>query len=417
MELRERWQQAWESISDHPRRVAASAVGVFWGAAAIVLMLAWSTGFTVFMKTTFTHYGRGTVFVAPGITSSGFPGQRAGVRLRIARRDVAAVERKNTETIEAILAEHRSEERFLVEAGGRVRRLDLTATDQRFPFYRNFRMEHGRFFEASEVERGRSVAVLGAEAAEELFPGAFPIGRTLRIDGQPFELIGVFDAKTGRQNVNTNRPDNRILVVPAPAAEARLGFDREAVGTLSIYPREGTTGEEAFHAAVRGLAAEVGFHPDDSDAMRWFDLTGILGAFDWMQIGFTLFIGLAGTVTLLIGGVGIANYHLATLAEREVEIAVAKAIGARNRTLVVQSVFESTLVSGVAAGLGVALGLAGCLALEYLAPPGLFPVPILSLGSTAITLFALMGVVVVASLVPALRVRRMDVSAALRSDA
>jgi putative ABC transport system permease protein len=416
MDLRERLLQAWESIADHRRQVAASALGVFTGSAALVLMLAWGTGFRDFMKTTFSHYGRGVVFAAPGITSSGFPGQRAGVRVRLHRRDVRTAERESHALIDAILAEHRSEERLLVEANGRVRRLDMTATDQRFPAYRNFRLAAGRFFSAAEVERARAVAVLGSEAAAELFPGQHAVvGRTIRVNGEPFELIGVLDEKTGRQNVNTHRPDNRLLVVPVSAAEARLGYDEASVSMLSIYPRPGVTGEAAYHAAVRSVAKRGHFHPEDSDALHSFDLTEILGALDLMHVGFTVFIGFAGAITLLVGGVGIANYHLAVLAEREVEIGIAKAIGARNATLMLQSVLESSLVAGTAALLGIGVGLAGCQALVHLAPRGMFPVPVISATAMAITLLALVGVAVVAALVPALRVRQMDVAAALRS--
>ena len=135
---------------------------------------------------------------------------------------------------------------------------------------------------------------------------------------------------------------------------------------------------------------------------------------DLMHVGFTLFIGVAGTITLLVGGVGIANYHLAMLAERSVEIAVAKAIGARNRTLMLQSALESTLVSVTAAALGLSFGLAAGLGLSRLAPVGMFPVPVISGTAIGITLAALVGVAVVAALVPALRVRKLDVSTALR---
>ncbi len=129
-----------------------------------------------------------------------------------------------------------------------------------------------------------------------------------------------------------------------------------------------------------------------------------------------IFIGVAGTVTLLIGGVGIANVHLATLAERTVEIGVAKAIGARNRVLVVQTIVESLLVSGSTAGLGALLGVALCWALGAFTDPSVFPRPILSAVGVAVTFAAVLAVALVAALLPALQVRRMDVSAALRAE-
>jgi putative ABC transport system permease protein len=323
MDVGERLHQAWESIVDHPRRVAASAMGVFWGAAAIVLMLAWGTGFRDYMRNELGRYGRPSIFVLPGSTSSGFPGYRPGVPVRATRRDAEIAERESSDLVAAILAEHWSEGRVLVEAGGRVRRLDMTATDHRFAEFRRFRVGAGRFLDVGDVERSRPVAVLGYEAATELFGDASAaVGRTLRIEGHPFELSGVFDEKSGRQYTNTNRPENRLLIVPNSTAETRLGYDEERVRLFNVYMRNVSDSDAAFREVVASLARRAGFHPDDTDAVRHFDLSHILGLLDLMHVGFTLFIGVAGAITLLVGGVGIANYHLAMLAERAVEIGV-----------------------------------------------------------------------------------------------
>jgi putative ABC transport system permease protein len=141
----------------------------------------------------------------------------------------------------------------------------------------------------------------------------------------------------------------------------------------------------------------------------------MLGLVDLFYAGFMIFIGVAGALTLVIGGIGLANYQLATLAERSVEIAVAKAIGARSRTLVALSVGESLAIAGASASLGVLAGLGACAALAWLAPPGEFPAPLVSGVVVAVTLAALCLVAASTALLPALRVRRMDVSAALRS--
>jgi len=415
MDAVEHLRQAFESIAENPRRAAASAMGVLWGAAAIVLMLAWGSGFVDFMKVEFGRFARGGVFMAPGITSSGFPGHRSGVRVRASRADAARAERDHRELIEAVVAEHVSNERLLVEARGRVRRLDLIATDPRFPYYRRFGLAAGRFFDDTDLARSRPVAVLGWDAAADLFE--WPpdgVGSTLRVDGEPFELIGVLERKPGRQYTNTNRPENRLLVLPSSSAEARLGHDRDRISRFLIFPRGGVEPEPALHAVIATLAKRRGFHPDDTDAVRWFDMSQMMSTLELLHIGFSLFLGIAGTVTLLVGGVGIANYHLALLSERAVEIGVAKAIGARNGTLMRQAVLEAAIVAGTAALLGIGLGVAGCQALARFAPADMFPVPVISATVLGITALALTGVGIVAALVPALRVRRMEISLALR---
>jgi putative ABC transport system permease protein len=319
--------------------------------------------------------------------------------------------------VTAILPEHLVDDgdRVLVRAGERVRRLDLSGVDERFAEYRKFSIGVGRFFDRSDLDHHRSVAVIGHEAAADLFGDAEEaLGRRIRIEGHPFRIIGVADPK-GTQYVNTNRPDNRLLLIPITTSEVRLGFSEEDVERINVYPRPGVSGREVVGAVVANLSERAGFHPEDTDAIRYFDLTDMLGMVDLIYAGFLVFLSVAGTVTLLVAGVGIANFHLATLAERTVEIGVAKAIGARNRVLVAQTVIESLTVSTTAAGLGVATGVGACAALAWLAPPGLFPTPVISASVIGITLGALIGVATVAAVVPALRVRRMDVSAALRT--
>jgi putative ABC transport system permease protein len=416
MELRESLRQAIEVLSDHPRRVVASSLGVFWGAAAIVLLMAGGAGFREYMKSELGRYGRGLVMMFPASTSSGFPGYRKGVRVEISREDAAAAARENANLIEAILPEHTSEERILVEAGDRVRRLDMSAVDHRYAYYRKFAVGQGRFLDASDVERRRAVAILGFEAAADLFGSAEQaVGGRIRVEGRGFEVIGVADRK-GRQYMNTHRPDNRLLILPITTAEAKLGYRKEAVSRLMVCALPGVSAADSVDAVLASLGPRAGFHRDDGDAVKWFDFAQFLDLVDLFYAGFSVFIGVAGIVTLLIGAVGIANYHLATLSERSVEIAVAKAIGATNRVLILQTVLESLLVSGSAALGGVALGLAVCAAAGRLAASHALPHPIVSLPTVVVTFVTVLGVAVVAAALPARRVTRIEISEALRAE-
>jgi putative ABC transport system permease protein len=355
------------------------------------------------------------VLVYPAITSSGFPGTRKGLRVRLSRKDAAAVERESADLVEALLPEHFSEKRVLVEGAGRIRRLDMAATDHRYHRYRNFDIGWGRYFDEREVARSRPVAVLGFESAQALFgsPEA-ALGQRIRVEGRSFEVIGVPRLK-GAQYMNTDRPDDRLLLLPVTTAESRLGYDREALSRVLLVPRPGVDPERAVSSMLARFGPRAGFHPDDTDAVRWFDMSFFHSLADIFYAGFMIFIGAAGTITLLIGAVGIANYHLATIAERSTELALARALGARSATLVRQTILESLVVSGGASLLGVALGLGGCALARVLLPPEQFPEPIVSPVVVVVTLLAVLGVAGLAALLPALRVRRLELSQLLRS--
>jgi putative ABC transport system permease protein len=417
MDLQEHLRQAWEAISDHPKRVIASSMGVFWGTAAILLLTSSATGFREFMKIELSRFGPGTVAVHPSLVSSGFAGYRKGTTVEISREAMRVAERESAEVVAAILPEHLSDERVRVEARGRVRRLDVSASDERFASHRNFEVECGRFYGERDVASAAAVAVIGQEAAKDLFERPCEgLGSTIRVNGQGFEVIGVTRRK-GRQYFNQNRPDNRLLMIPVTAAEQHLGHREEALSRILVYPRPRVSTEAALGAVRHSLGPRSGFHPEDRDALRVYDFTRFSRITDLFYTGFMIFIGIAGTVTLLVAGVGIANYHLAMVEERTVEIGVAKAIGARNRTLVLQTACESLLISGSAALAGALFGLTAVLALSLLSPAGAFPMPILSPVSALVAGAATSGVAAISAIIPALRVARVDVSVALRGSA
>jgi putative ABC transport system permease protein len=416
MGLREVIREAIDSLASHRRRAAAASIGLFWAAAAMVLLLAWGGGFREFMRVELQSFGPRVVVLNPSITGSGFEGFRENRRVRIRREDAALVERANAEDVEALLPEHVSGRRLTVEGlAGRSRSLDLSAADERYAHYRSFAMGWGRFFDASEVSRARAVAVLGHDAAVDLAgsPEA-AVGARIRIQGVSFTVVGVA-AKKGRQYLSLTRPDNRLLILPITTAEEQLGYDEKAVSRLLLFPRPDADGALVTRRVIATLSRYCDFHELDERAIRKVDLSTLLGMVDLFYSGFTIFIGVTGTLTLAVGAIGVANHQIAVIAERTAEIAIAKAMGARNRTLVQQVVAEALIVGSLASLAGVTLGLLVCLAFATLPPAHSIPAPIVSPLVTVITLVALIGVAVVTALLPAGRVRTIDVSTALRA--
>jgi putative ABC transport system permease protein len=416
MELREVIREAIDSLASHRRRAAAASIGLFWAAAAMVLLLAWGGGFREYMRVELQSFGPRVVVLNPSVTGSNFEGFRENRRVRIRREDAALVEAANAEEVEALLPEHVSGRRLTVEGlAGRSRSLDLSAADERYAHYRSFAMGWGRFFDASEVSRARAVAVLGHDAAVDLAgsPEA-AVGARIRIQGVSFTVVGVA-AKKGRQYLSLTRPDNRLLILPITTAEEQLGYDEKAVSRLLLFPRPDADGALVTRRVIATLSRYCDFHELDERAIRKVDLSTLLGMVDLFYSGFTIFIGVTGTLTLAVGAIGVANHQIAVIAERTAEIAIAKAMGARNRTLVQQVVAEALIVGSLASLAGVTLGLLVCLAFATLPPAHSIPAPIVSPLVTVITLVALIGVAVVTALLPAGRVRTIDVSTALRA--
>lgn len=414
MEARELCRHAIESLLESRSRALVTWLAVFWASAGTVFLVACGLGFRDYMLAQLREYGRGSLNVTGGVTSSGYPGYPVGRKVRISRSAAARAEAEAA-GIEAILPVHLREEGYsLLTAGRRQRWYQLDGVDERYLWYRNFRVREGRELTAADVAQSRRVAVLGHDVAVELFGSAeAATGARIAIDGHAFQVIGVCDGKP-RQYVNPGRPDNRLVLVPISAAEDALGFDPEDVERLLVYPRL-ADGRSAMERVLGVLGPEAGFHPDDLDAISWQDTRRLSRAVDLISAGFIGFVALAGSVTLLVAGVGVALFQLSTLASRVREIGILKAIGARNRTLVAQSVAESLLLTGSGVVLGTVFAVAGTEALAVLARARSLPEPRVSLALGIAVGVALVAVGCAAALLPALRVRRMEPSAALRS--
>ncbi len=202
--------------------------------------------------------------------------------------------------------------------------------------------------------------------------------------------------------------------MPITAAEELLGFNPEAVSRILVYPRPGVDPTSALAAVMQHLGPRAHFHPEDRWAYRAIDTASFTRLTDLLHTGFTLFVGIAGWIALLISAVGIANLHLANLAERTVEIGVCRTLGARSRTIVLQTLCESLVVSGGASFLGAALGILMCGVLRAVIPADDFPVPMLSLPAVLLTGLAMLTVSAVAAFIPALKAKSIDLAVALR---
>jgi ABC-type antimicrobial peptide transport system permease subunit len=416
MDVREALEQATDAVLEHPRRSIGAGVGTFLGAAILTVLLAWSSGFRDFMRGELMSYGRGSLWLTPRATSSDFPGFRGGVAVRFARRDLELAESSSVDAVEAVLPQHQSRERMLAEVEGTYRQVDVSGVDPRFFALRSFEVEHGHLFTARDLESFRPVAVLGAEIAAALFgSGRDAIGGRVRIEGHAFEVVGVTRRKS-RQYINPSRPDNELVIVPITSAESRLGFDAENVHRVDIYPRSGAEPERALDAVLAVLGPRSGFSPRDTSAYQWADTARLVRLTDAMYLGFTVFLSLCGVIILAIGGVGIANHQLTVLGERSVELAVARALGARRRDLILVISIESLLLSLSAALSGVIAAAAACLIAGALIPSDV-PTPRVTHVVLGITALALVVVTAVATLIPVSRITKEEVAVGLRGRA
>ncbi|MBI5723636.1 MAG: ABC transporter permease [Planctomycetes bacterium] len=216
----------------------------------------------------------------------------------------------------------------------------------------NVQMQQGRMFNDSEVRRQARVAVLGPKTAADIFGEQDPIGSAVRIRNLNFRVIGVTKPLGDQGGFN---PDDRALI-PYTTAMRQLPPRRDFVQTIMVS----TFDKESIGPVIKDITSLLRqrhrLRPDAADDFAIQNMAEILETFQKVSFYLTVFLGTVAAISLIVGGIGIMNIMLATVAERTREIGIRKALGAKNGDILRQFLIE-TLVITIGGGLlGLALG-------------------------------------------------------------
>jgi putative ABC transport system permease protein len=213
-------------------------------------------------------------------------------------------------------------------------------------------METGRWIEPQDENQKRRVAVLGAKVAEKLFGEVPPEGEEITINGLRFTVVGVLKTKT--QIANYNTPDNDCAFIPFETGS--LFRDLKYPDDIVWMPANPLFREQAVRQVTETLARLHNFSPNDDHAIRTYIFNQYMKLVDTMGIALRLLLGFVGTLTLAIGGVGLANIMLVSVTQRTREIGILKSIGATQRAILSQFLLEAVAIVTVGGVLGVVVG-------------------------------------------------------------
>ena len=337
--------QAWEAMLYNRRRTTITMIGMAWGIATVVLLLAYGAGFSRAIEAIFANWGTNIIGVFPGRTSQQAGGDKAGVRVRFTMDDVDRVSSSVPGIINLTPA---VEKDLTVQNDLHTYTWTVNGTRAGFQDIWKLDTDAGRFFNGAEDQQRAHVCVLGSEAKNKLFSGGWALGESIRLNGETFTVVGVLAPK-----MQENGDDNRNTQIYVPFnTMSDLKDTKYLDGIWFNYRGDNELAEKSLRET---LAAAHHFRPTDHNAIYVANLLTELHQFRILSIALQVLLSLVGALTLGIAGIGLMNIMLVAVQQRTREIGIEKALGARRHHILIQFLAEAMAITAVGGGAGIAL--------------------------------------------------------------
>ena len=361
-------------------RSALTMLGIIFGIAAVIVVLAIGNGASANMVAQISKMGDNVVMIfseqrhaAAGVHGGAGEGQSLTVS------DGLAIRRELSHLVKAVSPEVRTQMQVLY--ADKNWNTTIYGCSTEFPVIRNWQVGEGEFFTFMEERQSARVCLLGTTVASNLFAGRDPVGRMLRIGNMPFRVKGVMETK-GAGNGGQDQDD--AILIPYTTLrrvlQASTFPDNVRQIKLSLYSMDQI--EEAKREIGALLRQRHRLGDNEDDDFRIIDMAEITSTMSGVSNTMTVLLAAVAAISLLVGGIGIMNIMLVSVTERIREIGLRMAIGATPANILSQFILEAVLLSSLGGGVGVVLGVSGA---QWLG--GILGWPILVEASSTVSAF------------------------------
>ena len=390
---------ALDTLRANKVRAVLTTLGVIIGVLSVILLVSLGEGARSYLGDTFAGLGSNILQVQPGRRETkGFGGPVLGTVYKITREDEQILARRSTST-DGVSG--------VVTGGGTVRYLNrrrdtlVLGVSSRFTEIRQMNVEQGRFLSDEDIESRRRFVVLGRTVLSELFGEENPLGKVIKVADGEFRVIGLMEHKG--QTLGFDLDD----IVFIPVTTAMDLFAMEGLSHILLRARDKVSVDPAIEEVTDILRRR---HNDQVD-FTIISQDDMLSTVNGIMNTFSLVLIAIASISLVVGGIGIANIMLVSVRERTREIGVRRAVGAKKRHVLLQFLLESIVISLLGGLIGLGLG-ALIIMVGRLLLPGLpvrlsFDIVLIAVGFSGL-------VGVLSGVVPAQRAASLDPVEALR---
>jgi putative ABC transport system permease protein len=375
--LSENIRMALTSLLANKFRTFLATLGIGIGIAAVVILVSVGQSVQAYVTRQFLSVGSDLVSVQPVAIANGFgpPSSRSGGSLSsLTNRDLALLQDpfniSNVKAVVPLIRVSRS-----TTYGANLTRSPIYATTA--PYFETLgrSVASGRLFTDQDTQSAARVAVIGQTTLKNLFPSeASPLGETLRIGSVPFKVIGTLE-KSGGSSFGADQDD--LIVIPITAGQAHLQSDRNVgaqmpLSQIYLQATDVSAIDDIGRSATDLIRTAHKIKPGKDADFQVTAQKDLLSSFDQIIGLLTVFLAIIGSVSLLVGGIGVMNIMLVTVTERTAEIGLRKAVGARRLDVMLQFLVEAIVLCLVGGTAGMLLA-TGALSVLGLAIPDLSP--------------------------------------------
>ena len=335
-----------------PLRTILTLSGVVWGTFSVVLLIAFGESVGKAQAKRFHGMGNGIVLMFPSRTTLPYQGFQRGKPVRVTPEQVESLPDK-VAGIDMLSPEFVQGRR--IRYGRQEFMSTVRGINPSFERMRNTIPAKGRYIDPLDMTERRRVCFIGNVLATDLFAEEDPLGKRVIIEGVPFTVVGVMAKKEQNSNYNGQRDENCAFI---PWTTYTALYGGKFVSNIIFRPLDLGRSAEVTQGIKEHLSKLIGFDPKDPDAISVWDTLEMEKSFTTFFLAFNIFLGVIGSFTLLVGGIGVASIMMVVVEERTREIGIKLAVGARRRTILWQF-FSETLVIMLLGGLiGFALSAA-----------------------------------------------------------